>query len=76
MRRGINGNYRYDKKDSSSNLTLNLSINEMAKNNQQTIAGAFDTSGVYNLEEMIAFIRQNSNVAFGVHKDARIHIYV
>ncbi|CAF2827771.1 unnamed protein product [Rotaria sp. Silwood2] len=41
--------------------------------NQQTTTGAFDTSGTYNLEEMIAFIRQNPNIAFGVHEHLTHH---
>ncbi|CAF4963676.1 unnamed protein product, partial [Rotaria magnacalcarata] len=56
MRRGINDNYRYNKKgSSSSNLKL--------------------TSGTYNLEEMIAFIRQNPNVAFDIHEHLTHHTH-
>ncbi|CAF3597980.1 unnamed protein product [Rotaria socialis] len=73
--REIDGNYRYDKKDSSSNLKPNLSLNKMSKKNQQTTADSFGTSGAYNLEEMIAFIRQNPNIAFGVHEHFTHHAH-
>ncbi|CAF3357989.1 unnamed protein product [Rotaria socialis] len=75
MMREIDGNYRYDKKDSSSNLKPNLSLNKMSKKNQQTTADAFGTSDAYNLEEMIAFIRQNQNIAFGVHEHLTHHTH-
>ncbi|CAF4844294.1 unnamed protein product [Rotaria socialis] len=60
---------------SSSNLKLNLSINEMPKENPQTTVCGFDTSGAYNLEEMIAFIRQNLNVVFSVHEYLTHHTH-
>ncbi|CAM4846576.1 unnamed protein product [Rotaria magnacalcarata] len=77
MRRRINDNYRYNKKaSSSSNLKLsNISFNEMPKSIQQTTVSAFEASGTYNLEEMIAFIRQNPNVAFGVHEHLTHHTH-
>ncbi|CAF2001299.1 unnamed protein product [Rotaria magnacalcarata] len=77
MRRGINDNYRYNKKGSSSSkLKLsNISFNEMPKSIQQTTVSAFEASGTHNLEEMIAFIRQNPNVAFGVHEHLTHHTH-
>ncbi|CAF1411472.1 unnamed protein product [Rotaria magnacalcarata] len=77
MRRGINDNYRYNKKgSSSSNLKLsNISFNEIPKSIQQTTVSAFEASGTYNLEEMIAIIRQNPNVAFGVHEHLTHHTH-
>ncbi|CAF4276369.1 unnamed protein product [Rotaria magnacalcarata] len=77
MRRGINDNYRYNKKGSSSSkLKLsNISFNEMPKSIQQTTVSAFEASGTHNLEEMIAFIRQNPNVAFGVHEHFTHHTH-
>ncbi|CAF3645009.1 unnamed protein product [Rotaria socialis] len=77
MRRGINDNFRDNKKGSSStNLKLsNISFNKMPKSNQQTTVSAFEASGTYNLEEMIAFIRQNPNVAFGVHEHHTHHTH-
>ncbi|CAF1463529.1 unnamed protein product [Rotaria magnacalcarata] len=47
----------------------------MPKSNQQTTSSAFEASGTYNLEEMIAFIRQNPNVAFGVHEHLTLHTH-
>ncbi|CAF2155029.1 unnamed protein product [Rotaria magnacalcarata] len=77
MRRGINDNYRYNKKgSSSSNLKLsNISFNELPKGIQQTTVNAFEASGTYNLEEMIAFICQNPNVAFGIHEHLTHHTH-
>ncbi|CAF3510028.1 unnamed protein product [Rotaria socialis] len=47
----------------------------MPKSNQQTTVSAFEASGTYNLQEMIAFIRQNPNVAFGVHEHLTHHTH-
>ncbi|CAF5139685.1 unnamed protein product, partial [Rotaria magnacalcarata] len=47
----------------------------MPKSIQQTTVSAFEASGTYNLEEMIAFIRQNPNVAFGVHEHLTHHTH-
>ncbi|CAM4881563.1 unnamed protein product [Rotaria socialis] len=47
----------------------------MPKSNQQTTVSAFEASGTYNLQEMIAFIRQNPNVAFGVHEHHTHHTH-
>ncbi|CAF1563943.1 unnamed protein product [Rotaria sordida] len=40
----------------------------MTKTNQRTTAGNINTVSSYNLEEMIAYIGQNPNVAFRVHQ--------
>ena len=47
----------------------------MPKSNKQTTGSDFEASGTYNLEEMIAFIRQNPNVAFGVHEHLTLHTH-
>ncbi|CAF4464398.1 unnamed protein product, partial [Rotaria magnacalcarata] len=47
----------------------------MPKSIQQTTVSAFEASGTYNLEEMIAIIRQNPNVAFGVHEHLTHHTH-
>lgn len=67
MRRGVNGNYRSNKKLSSLQLQLNnSSVNGMA--NQRTTGGNTNEAAIYNLEEMITYIRQNPNVAHNVHQ--------
>ncbi len=40
----------------------------MSKSNRQTTVGDIDAAITYHLEETIAYIRQNSNVASGVHQ--------
>ncbi|CAF4627908.1 unnamed protein product [Rotaria socialis] len=70
MRGGINSNYRSNKKSQSSILQLNTStINAMGQNNNRTNAKNINTTAAYNLEEMIAYIRQNPNIALGIHHD-------
>ncbi|CAF1265197.1 unnamed protein product [Rotaria magnacalcarata] len=39
----------------------------MGKTNNRTTAGNIKTATTYNLEEMIACIRQNPNIALGIH---------
>ncbi|CAF5221165.1 unnamed protein product [Rotaria magnacalcarata] len=39
----------------------------MGQNNNRTNAKNINTTAAYNLEEMIAYIRQNPNIALGIH---------
>ncbi|CAF2106826.1 unnamed protein product [Rotaria magnacalcarata] len=39
----------------------------MEQNNNRTNAKNINTTAAYNLEEMIAYIRQNPNIALGIH---------
>ena len=69
MRRGINANYHSNKESSLNKQRLNnTSINAMPKNSQRTTAGTINTAANYNLEEMIAYIRQNPDAALGIHQ--------
>ena len=68
MRGGIKSNYRSNKKSQSSNLQLNTSaINAMGQTNDRTNARNTNTTATYNLEEMVAYIRHNPNIALGIH---------
>ena len=40
----------------------------MSKTSEQTATGNMNTSTMFNLEEMIAYIRQNPDAALGVHQ--------
>ncbi len=48
----------------------------MTKTNRQTTTGDVNAAGNYDLEEMIAYIRQNHNVAFRIHQHLTQGSYV
>ena len=76
MKRGNLVNYRSNyhsnrtnRKNALAQSQVNNSIaNGMAAANDQTTTGGSSTTGSYNLEEMIAYIRENPNIALGIHQ--------
>ena len=70
MRRGITNTCHYNNKNSSSyNQKWNKSsVDIWSKTSEQIATGNMNTSTMFNLEEMIAYIRQNSDAALGVPK--------
>ena len=70
MRRGIANTCHYNNKNSSSyNQKWNKSsVDIRSKNNEQTTTVNMNTSTMFNLEEMIAYIRQNPDAALRVHQ--------
>lgn len=76
MKRGNIVNYRpnyrnhyTDRRKTSAQSQVNNSVvNRMSAANNQTTTGGSNTAGFYNLEEMITYIRENPNVAFGIHQ--------
>ena len=68
MRGGFQSNYNCNKKSLLNKPQLvNTSINDMPKSRRRKTTGFISTATNYNLEEMIAYIRQNPQVAQGVH---------
>ena len=69
MRRGFQSNYYSNEKSLLNKPQLaNTSINDMPKSSRRKITGFINTATNYNLEQMIAYIHQNSEVAQGVYQ--------
>ena len=66
--REFQSNYYSNKKNLLNKPQLvNTSINAMPKSSRRKTTGFIITATNYNLEETIAYIRQNLEVAQGVH---------
>ena len=69
MSRGINENYRPSKKRAAANGSYLNSPNGVRTNQERQVAGGLGaTAQTYDLEQMIAHIRCNSNAAMHVHQ--------
>ena len=76
MRRGFQSTYNSNKSLLNKSQLVNTSINDMPKSSRRKTTRFISTATNYNLEEMIAYIRQNPEVAQGVHHHVSQTIYL